>query len=132
MSNDKHPLSRVFPEVRRFHSRDEANKVLGRGEKRLWTRPKYWIAAIGGCVPGMIVWNTSVLSFWHLDSILGPMATIAGPFVGIFLICGPEWRRYLRQELNARGIPICMKCGYDLTGNESGTCPECGEKVEPG
>ena len=25
---------------------------------------------------------------------------------------------------------LCGPCGYDLTGNESGTCPECGEKVE--
>ena len=24
----------------------------------------------------------------------------------------------------------CQKCGYDLTGNESGTCPECGKEVE--
>ena len=22
----------------------------------------------------------------------------------------------------------CHKCGYDLTGNESGVCPECGTK----
>jgi hypothetical protein len=26
----------------------------------------------------------------------------------------------------------CRKCGYDLTGNVSGVCPECGEKVEAG
>ena len=25
---------------------------------------------------------------------------------------------------------ICMQCGYDLQGNESGVCPECGEAVE--
>jgi len=24
----------------------------------------------------------------------------------------------------------CQKCGYDLTGNVSGRCPECGAKVE--
>lgn len=24
------------------------------------------------------------------------------------------------------------RCGYDLTGNESGTCPECGTRFEPG
>jgi hypothetical protein len=24
----------------------------------------------------------------------------------------------------------CQKCGYNLTGNMSGTCPECGEKVD--
>ncbi len=23
----------------------------------------------------------------------------------------------------------CRSCGYDLTGNESGTCPECGERA---
>ncbi len=23
----------------------------------------------------------------------------------------------------------CQKCGYDLTGNVSGRCPECGESV---
>ena len=24
----------------------------------------------------------------------------------------------------------CQKCGFDLTGNESGVCPECGREVE--
>ncbi len=23
----------------------------------------------------------------------------------------------------------CNRCGYDLTGNVSGTCPECGDKL---
>ena len=23
----------------------------------------------------------------------------------------------------------CTNCGYDLTGNESGVCPECGEAI---
>ena len=27
---------------------------------------------------------------------------------------------------------LCLKCGYNLTGNVSGVCPECGEKVEAG
>ncbi len=25
-----------------------------------------------------------------------------------------------------RKLGLCVKCGYDLTGNESGVCPECG------
>jgi predicted RNA-binding Zn-ribbon protein involved in translation (DUF1610 family) len=25
---------------------------------------------------------------------------------------------------------LCATCGYNLTGNVSGTCPECGEKIE--
>ena len=24
---------------------------------------------------------------------------------------------------------LCVKCGYDLTGNVSGVCPECGERI---
>jgi len=33
--------------------------------------------------------------------------------------------------LDRRRIPsgYCKKCGYDLTGNVSGICPECGEKT---
>ncbi len=33
-------------------------------------------------------------------------------------------RRYRRRR---RGL--CLKCGYDLTGNESGNCPECGNVI---
>ena len=25
--------------------------------------------------------------------------------------------------------PCCLTCGYNLTGNVSGVCPECGEKI---
>jgi len=36
--------------------------------------------------------------------------------------------RDLRARLRAaRGR--CTKCGYDLTGNVSGRCPECGEPI---
>jgi hypothetical protein len=32
----------------------------------------------------------------------------------------------LREELRLISIGCCLKCWYDLTGNESGICPECG------
>jgi len=25
--------------------------------------------------------------------------------------------------------PSCITCGYNLTGNVSGICPECGQKI---
>ena len=34
-----------------------------------------------------------------------------------------------REAWQAQGR--CVGCGYDLTGNESRVCPECGTKVEP-
>ena len=41
----------------------------------------------------------------------------------VALIRGPL-RRYRRRK---RGL--CLKCGYNLTGNVSGRCPECGENT---
>jgi hypothetical protein len=39
------------------------------------------------------------------------------------------WRHWFHPS--KRRIPRghCQKCGYDLTANVSGVCPECGEKV---
>lgn len=39
--------------------------------------------------------------------------------------------RFLRQRRKAQVIlNACQTCRYNLTGNESGVCPECGELVE--
>jgi len=36
-----------------------------------------------------------------------------------------SWRRW-----RMFGIGKCIKCGYDLTGNVSGICPECGTTAQ--
>ena len=38
-------------------------------------------------------------------------------------------RRRLRVQLVASGIPICIPRGYNLTGNVTGVCPECGTEI---
>lgn len=38
--------------------------------------------------------------------------------------------KHLRVELRRLGVPVCLSCGYDLTGNVTGVCSECAEKVE--
>ena len=35
----------------------------------------------------------------------------------------------IRQELIQRGMPTCVACGYNLTGNQTGRCSECGRKI---
>lgn len=37
--------------------------------------------------------------------------------------------RYWRKQLDRRSCGFCPKCAYDLTGNCSGVCPECGTQV---
>ena len=42
----------------------------------------------------------------------------------IAFVRAPYRRRHLRRKKG-----LCIHCGYNLTGNVSGVCPECGEKV---
>ncbi len=75
---------------------------------------------------------------------LGPLARL--PYAALMIYLFPLvlplfivvaypllWRRraqrVLRERLVALGVDVCLKCGYDLTGNVSGRCPECGEVV---
>ena len=37
-------------------------------------------------------------------------------------------RSYIRRLVVQTGS-LCRTCAYDLTGNESGVCPECGERI---
>lgn len=40
--------------------------------------------------------------------------------------------RLFRGEILIPTGSLCMHCGYDLTGNVSGRCPECGTAIPPG
>lgn len=45
----------------------------------------------------------------------------------IFIECS-IW--YYRRSTQKVENPFhCQKCGYNLTGNRSGSCPECGEPI---
>ena len=59
------------------------------------------------------------LRFWFL----GALAMVL-PAGRLALAAGRRWQR---RRHAARGR--CPACGYDLTGNASGTCPECGTAV---
>ena len=37
------------------------------------------------------------------------------------------WRVFRGRRRNRMGL--CERCGYNLTGNISGVCPECGQKI---
>ncbi len=45
----------------------------------------------------------------------------------VFMAC--LGRRSRRRHRLASGC--CIRCGYNLTGNVSGVCPECGERIRP-
>jgi hypothetical protein len=69
----------------------------------------------------LVSWKPELAEFGYVQVVIVPC--------WIFLLCVavPTAIRFLRD----RRPPIghCQACGYDLTGNESGTCPECGVKA---
>ncbi len=70
-------------------------------------------SSIDGYSPGL---QKCYVHIWHLVLIAG-VATV------IFWIVGS--RRWIRWRLPPPGH--CQSCGYNLTGNVSGKCPECGD-----
>jgi hypothetical protein len=58
-----------------------------------------------------------------------PAATVLANCLGFVLIPPLLWMA-IRGLFNARGIPAGFcQCGYDLQGNISGVCPECGMAI---
>ncbi len=79
---------------------------------------------------GLTIGEPLALEFW-------PPLGIAGG-TGELIISVPIWvpllvigiTTILAFRLDRRPIPGHCPCGYDLTGNVSGTCPECGRGTE--
>ena len=76
-------------------------------------------------IPPVVV-GTGAHLVWH-----HPFALVAAP-VSLWLMClitgltSPDRRARLVANQGR-----CGACSYDLTGNVSGACPECGEAVGP-
>ena len=73
-------------------------------------------ARLGRCRPSNYRIYSLSFALWYpiiLFSIYPTIAFIRGPL-----------RRHRRRRKGE-----CIGCGYDLTGNESGVCPECGSKT---
>lgn len=63
-----------------------------------------------------------LVSFWR---IVVPCWFVLFAFLVVSAWSVVRWKRRRRKRL-AGG---CRRCGYNLTGNVSGVCPECGEKI---
>jgi hypothetical protein len=70
--------------------------------------------------------------FWPIRNVNRIVSAISVPlWMPLALVGVPTfwlWRRNRR-----RPAPGACRCGYDLTGNTSGRCPECGQpRLAPG
>lgn len=97
----------------------------------LWPEPR-GVELLGANNPlsahlgGLVVIGGYKLGVSELDGVAvrhWPIALLLLTYPAITLIWRPIGRRKRRQ----RGA--CVSCGYDLTGNVTGVCSECGAKV---
>ncbi|UCE59492.1 MAG: hypothetical protein JSU63_18865 [Phycisphaerales bacterium] len=124
-----------FPELLRIESDSDRKDVLKKASKRVTYGAGYYLAFVAVVLCGVLVARVvqSACSRWGAlpGYLAGTASALACGAAGglLFLSAREKISRNIRLELVARGMPVCIECGYDLTGNESGVCPECGEPV---
>lgn len=72
------------------------------------------------------------IPFVAIGGVIGyRRAGIVGACLGAFLGRFTLWGLILLLLLLKEKLPpgVCAKCKYELNGNDSGTCPECGTPV---
>lgn len=98
-------------------------------------RPEGWSAATDAYAgePGWTVAKYSGFEWcwWfgrgRLTTITWVEIPLYIPLGILLLLTALSWYKAIQHRV----LPgHCQKCGYDLTGNTSGRCPECGEKTE--
>jgi len=62
------------------------------------------------------------------DSPIGALAGIPVGFIFLFILAFCL-EPYITEYEQVKDTRVCFTCGYNLTGNTSGTCPECGMPV---
>jgi len=86
---------------------------------------------VTGCVALCLAVMMLYLFLWHLFPALhdstGPAVLMGLVLAAAIVPTVRAWRRTTLDEREIEGR--CLKCGYDLTGNVSGVCPECGTPV---
>ena len=113
--------------------------VLGLGTLVLWVSSRFTARASKKRRPAE---NGPVEEFFAIvcGLIAGIKGFVASPTEPLFITVGVAllvlallsdvlWR--LADARERRQLGCCPACGYDLTGNVSGRCPECGKETEP-
>jgi hypothetical protein len=122
-----------FPDLKRVESVSERFEIWRAAYEPVLKSRSYLGIALVTQVIGQVVVTVPVARVARSRGAAGPLAEWVIPVLVALLACVViVWlvrrriTRNVRRELHDRGLPTCVACGYDLTGNVSGRCPECG------
>jgi hypothetical protein len=115
-----------YPELKRFHSADDAAHALKKSHSPWIGFPVFIAGAIIGVIAKFFIGG--YFGSWGPDIVLY-LCFWGGMFASQFVGVG-RTRRKLRIELVSQQVPICIPCGYDLRGQTEPRCPECGASFD--
>lgn len=129
----------LFPELRLLDNDTERKELMRCAQRRMKHRGWYSAAvflALLIVIPAVGYFVRRVGGF-PAPLPAGPLrilgAGLAGAVLGLAIqrLWYKPLRDQVRRELITRGIPVCLHCGYSLTGLTEPRCPECGTTFDP-
>jgi hypothetical protein len=129
------PSPKLFPELGLFDERErpQALNLARKSIRHVWILLSYVVVVLLVMSAAFIVWQgimphllaTGVVRDVFLRGVVQVSVTLLA-----LLATGWLWRRRirrsLREQLQMRGVAICLVCGYDLRGQIQARCSECG------
>jgi hypothetical protein len=87
-----------------------------------------WVVIFTACIAPQLYPNSLGNPLWLTCGLVLMIVVTLIP-VQHYWLQAPLCRN-LRRQLIERGVPICLACGYDLRGQMTPRCPECGQPAE--
>ncbi len=103
--------------------------ALSRSEQRWGYAALEALAVWLGALVGVLSWtHLFPVSSPRLEDVLFPGAALVVPYL-LARIVGLMLVRFMVVSVVYQDGTLCSSCGYDLTGNTSGVCSECGARI---
>ena len=84
---------------------------------------------LSGAVSAVVIFFLSLAILAGIDGLPLPVTFLLPVVIGLANAWSAMRLRRKKRERRQILEGHCRECGYNLTGNTSGVCPECGTKI---